>query len=276
MTGRQPYRWDLVRPDQLGRLLDGCAEPSLWFVDELVACAGKVLARGGDARLLFVGRSADSVVDLLSGALAGSPLAGRLQRLPFSFRADASTLSRYEVGQARAILAAAGLAPGTLTRPVRLVDLVHEGHTFTNLYQLLRDWADEEHRPWKMIRRQLGFVGITSRTRTSPGTWRWHQHADWARELPASAFVNVSLDPEVWSYFGNYQPKLTGSFHRQRWLQPDGGGPRHDRMTREALAEAVALVEYGRRPATRRAIARVLNDEPRAAPVWLSALTGPS
>ena len=39
-----PFRWDLVTPDQLGSLLAGTSDPDLWFLDDLVECAGKVLA----------------------------------------------------------------------------------------------------------------------------------------------------------------------------------------------------------------------------------------
>jgi hypothetical protein len=44
----QPFRWDLVRHDQLGTLLDGTGKPDLWFLDELVPCAASVLARCDD------------------------------------------------------------------------------------------------------------------------------------------------------------------------------------------------------------------------------------
>ncbi|MDQ7904166.1 hypothetical protein RB614_06470 [Phytohabitans sp. ZYX-F-186] len=67
-----PFRWDLVTPDQLGSLLRGTSPPDLWFLDDLVACTGKVLARSGNGDLVFVGRSLDSMFDLLGGALAGS------------------------------------------------------------------------------------------------------------------------------------------------------------------------------------------------------------
>src|SRR5215467_8668866 len=81
-----PFRWDLVRPDQLGTLLDGYEAPDLWFATDLIACAAKVLARCGGGRILFVGRSADSIFDLLSGVLADTSWRDRLDRLPFSFR----------------------------------------------------------------------------------------------------------------------------------------------------------------------------------------------
>jgi hypothetical protein len=53
---RSPFRWDLVSPDQLGSMLDGVGLPDLWFLDDLVGCAGKVLARSGGSDLYFVGR----------------------------------------------------------------------------------------------------------------------------------------------------------------------------------------------------------------------------
>jgi hypothetical protein len=43
-----PFRWDLVTPDQLGSLLAGTTEPDLRFLDALVECTGKVLARSGN------------------------------------------------------------------------------------------------------------------------------------------------------------------------------------------------------------------------------------
>jgi len=84
-----PFRWDLVTPDQLGTMLDGAAPPDLWFLDELVTCTGKVLARSGNGDLYFVGRSLDSMFDLLGGVLAGPVGVQRLHRLPLSFQRPA-------------------------------------------------------------------------------------------------------------------------------------------------------------------------------------------
>src|SRR5687768_6645100 len=90
-----PFRWNLVSPDELGSLLAGTSTPDLWFLDDLLACSGKVLARSGNGDLVFVGRSLDSMFDLLSGALASD--SGRLLwRLPLSFqRAAAGTGRRW-------------------------------------------------------------------------------------------------------------------------------------------------------------------------------------
>lgn len=270
----RPYRWDLVRPDQLGSLLDGTSEPDLWFLDELVDCAAKILARSANGKLYFVGRSADSVFDLLSGALPGTD---RLHQLPLSLRmVDLPLLDRLhpaEVAQLCANLAAHGLAPADLVRgsqPVVFADLVSSGTTFKTLHGLLRDWAEGERAAWPVIARRLRFVGVTIRTHTSPNTWRWQQHVDLSR----SSVRNVSLDIGAWSYLGNNQQKLTGSFRRAVWADEKARDPRHDERTRQALAEAVAVVEAGRSRAVRNRLVRGLTAEPAVAEPWLRALVG--
>jgi len=258
-----PFRWDLVTPDQLGSLLDDVDEPDLWFLDELVACAGKVLARGGDARLVFVGRSLDSMFDLFSGAMPA-----RVTRLPLSFarlRAkgpDGWYTPQVHVGRARELLAEHDITPHTLARQaITFVDVVHAGSTFGELFSLLDNWIVDSREPWAVIRRQLRFVGVTVRQKTSPNTWRWQQHADWTTRLPARAVVNVSLPWPVWTYFGDRQTKLTRQFAPRDWFADDEG-PDRDERTRQALAEAVALVAHGRSRDGRRAIARATDGEP--------------
>ncbi|GII22768.1 hypothetical protein [Planosporangium mesophilum] len=73
-------------------------------------------------------------------------------------------------------------------------------------------------------------------------------------------------------YLGDHQTKLTRSFHPKLWNQPDGDGPRHDEPTRQALAEAVALVEYGRSADARRTLVRIATNEPTMAETWLRTL----
>ncbi|WP_432852286.1 hypothetical protein ACQPXB_14800 [Amycolatopsis sp. CA-161197] len=268
----RPHRWDLVRPDQLGSLPTGA--PVLWFLDELTACAAKVLARSEDGDLFFVGRSADSVYDLLSGALTDR---SRLRLLPLSLGmvGDTDPLAGAEAAQLRANLTDAGLSPAALAgggAPVVFTDLVHSGSTFRTLVHLLRTWAADEDVAWVEVRRRMRFLSITWRYDTSPKTWRWHQHADWTAELPASAVRNVSLDGDVWAYFGNTQPKLTRSFSREKWGAEDARAPRHDDKTREALAEALAVVAAGRTPEVRDRLVHGIVKEPAIARPWLRAL----
>lgn len=173
MLPMPPFRWDLVTPDQLGSLLEDTVEPSLWFLDDLVTCAGKVLARGGDAQLVFVGRS---------------------------------------------------------------LDVVSRGGTFEKLFSLLDNWIVDSREPWDVIRRQLRFVGVTVKGKTSPNTWRWQQHTDWTARLPARAVQNVSLPYFVWTHFGDHQTKLTRSFRPAAWYA-DAEGPNRGDQTRQALGE---------------------------------------
>jgi len=278
-----PFRWDLVSPDQLGSLLAGAGEPDLWFLDSLVECAGKVAARGGDGDLFFVGRSLDSMFDLLSGALAGVAAAPRVHRLPLSFARKGAPagggwrprpLGEAERKQARRILASCGLAPQALarrSRPTAFADVVNAGSTFTELFTLLRDWITEDRAQWDVIRRKLRFVGVTVRHETSPNTFRWQQHAPWTRQLPARAVLNVSLDWPAWTYLADRQVKLTRSLTPDRWLA-DATGPDHGEPTRQALAEAVALVAHGRSPAGRTGLARAIAGEPSLAEPWLRSL----
>ncbi|MEU5261716.1 hypothetical protein [Amycolatopsis sp. NPDC021455] len=272
----RPFRWDLVRPDHLGTLLDGVPEPGLWFLDELIDCAAKVLARSGDGELYFVGRSADSVFDLLGGAL---PDPGRLHLLPLSTgwidHPQLGPLRPAEVAQLRANLAAHGLAPEDLTRgsrPITFVDVVSSGGTFGHLLEILRDWAAGERADWPAIRRRIRIVGLTWRGPTSPKTHRWHQHAEWVRDLPAGSIRNVSVEPTVISYLADHQPKLTRSFRRDMWAVEEVRSPAHDDRTRRALAEAVAIVEAGRSPAVRKKLVRGVSREPAIAEPWLRDL----
>jgi hypothetical protein len=173
-------------------------------------------------------------------------------------------------------MAATGITPHLLARgdrPITFTDVVHGGSTFTELFELLRDWVDRERGQWDVIRQKVRFVGVTIRRKTSPQTFRWQQHAPWTRELPAKAVVNVSLDYHVWSYFGDQQIKLTRSYRPDRWLAESDGPSRHE-STRRALAEAVAIVTYGRSAACRRELARAMSGEPTQAQPWLRSLIG--
>ncbi|MET8851570.1 hypothetical protein [Amycolatopsis sp. NPDC004625] len=269
----RPFRWDLVRPDHLGSLLDGVPEPDLWFLDDLIDCAAKVVARSEDGELHFVGRSADSVFDLLGGAL---PDPERLHLLPLSTALVDSGLGGRlhpaEVRQLRANLAAHGLHPAGLSRgsrPIAFADVVSTGRTLEQLLGFLRDWAADERADWPAILRRIRVVGLTRRTHTSPNTHRWQQHADWARDVPIR---NVSVESALFSYLADHQHKLTPSFGRYRWADEEVRRPGHDHRTRRALAEAVAIAEAGRTAVVREKLVRVLEREPAIAEPWLRDL----
>ncbi|MFI7676143.1 hypothetical protein [Actinophytocola sp. NPDC049390] len=170
------------------------------------------------------------------------------------------------------MLAEHGITPASLAREaVTFVDVVHRGNTFRDLFTLLDNWIVDFREPWDVIRRQLRFVGVTVQGKTSPNTWRWQQHAEWTARLPARAVQNVSLPYVVWSYFGDHQTKLTRSFRPATWYADDEGPGRGERSG-WALAEAVALVRYGRGREGRRAVARATAGEPALRESWLRSL----
>jgi diadenosine tetraphosphatase ApaH/serine/threonine PP2A family protein phosphatase len=257
----QPYRWALsshggAAPARLGALADGTGPARLWYLGELTECTGKVLARSHAADLCFVGRSLDSVYDLLTGAFEGASRVSGPARLPVSVRGR-DRLVGARRRRLREHLAAAGLEPYALARrarPLALVDVVSSGSTFDTLHGELAAWIEESREPWAVIRRKLRYVGVTVRGRTSPNHWRWQQSpesAPWVRTLPAGHVVNVSLDRRVWSWLGNDQPKVHGSFPAVRWFDEDAATPWHHHQLPEALAESLALVAAGRTRAVR-------------------------
>ncbi|GAB3925956.1 hypothetical protein GCM10029976_019930 [Kribbella albertanoniae] len=236
-----------------------------------------MLGQCGNGELHFVGRSVDSLFDLLSGVLDGTEWGARLHPLPLSMAQSWQYQGEFtaaEIRQLRINLAANGLAPADLMRgkPTVFVDLVSEGGTFERLFAVLRQWIDDEHAQWDVIRRQLRFVGITGRRQTSPNAFRWQQHADFTAELPAAAIRNVSLDGQIWSYFGNHQHKTAASFRRTAWADPAANEPRRDERSRMALAEAVQVVAAGRTPEVRRKLAELLTHEPAIKERWLRDL----
>lgn len=275
-TPIRPFRWDLAGYHHLGGLLDGRSRPAPLFLPELVTCAAQVLSRCADGELHFVGRSADSVFDLLSGALAGTSWESRIHLLPYSHRFEPE-LRHHEVRQLRANLAALGITPyrlARLKRPIVLTDLVAGGSTFAHLYDDLRTWIADEHETWGVIRLKLRFLGITQRVRSSPKTWRWWKDPAWDADLPRKAVTNVSLDRWMWDYFTGEQDKLTRSFRRTRWGDESVGQPAHDDRTLDALAEAVAIVKRGRSREVRESLVRVIVSEPAFQEGWLRSLAG--
>ncbi|WJK36694.1 hypothetical protein [Solwaraspora sp. WMMA2065] len=65
--------------------------------------------------------------------------------------------------------------------------------------------------------------------------------------------------------------KLTRSLYPDRWMA-EAAGPGRDERTRQALAEAAALVAYGRSRAGRHAVARAVGRDHALAQPWLRTL----
>lgn len=142
-----PFRWNLARREQLGRLAGPPTAPlDDWTMAQLRECCAKVVAASADGRMVLVGRSPESLYDYLCGALADT------------------------------------------------------------------SWADRS--VLVAVKRRMRVIGITERTKNSPNTWRWYQHAPWVKGFARSALRGISIPYGFWTYLGDRQEKVS------RWNPP--------------------------------------------------------
>lgn len=280
INAEKPFRWDLTRRNQLGNLIRG---EKAWaygaFFDHLLPCCARVLAFAGDSDLIFVGRSPESVFDHLSGLLLDTPWFDRLELLHFSMRFQAESEIRKEhpeaIGAMRSYLRQLDLHPqgiATRRRPAAFIDLVSTGDTFGRLITFLRNWAEDMKYDWNAVRRRIRLVGITERTKTSPKTWRWQQHAPWLPLLGRGAVKNISVPRDLWDYMGNTQDKVSRSYTPHRWGDPALSSPSYDDWQLKALRLAFELFELGRNKERREQFASLLVREPAMGHGWFRML----
>lgn len=282
--GVVPFRWNVARREQLGRLLEREIPGPDWMVDapfathlpELRALVIRTLARAGDARLVFVGRSPEDLFDYLSGALAETAWADRVDLLSLSISPDALAIASFAAMEAlRAHLTALSLHPREIARaprPIAFVDLVMSGRTFGTLSDFLVRWAREEQVDPAAVRRRLRWVGIATAGKNSPKAWRWFQRVPWAGEYPRSALRGVSVPYWMWTYMGDSQAKTTPSHWVYRWGTEDALRPAHDPVALYGLQRAVRIYEAARTPEERRVFAAGLAARPEMREGWLRSL----
>lgn len=275
-----PFRWDITRRDQLGSLVEGESAAAYGgFTDHLLACCSRAVAFAGDSDLIFVGRSPESVFDHLSGLLFDTSWFDRLVLLHFSmrFREEADIRKEHPgaVQALRACLERLGLHPegiATRLRPAAFIDLVATGDTFGRLVTFLHNWSRDVGYDWNAVRRRVRLVGITERTKTSPKTWRWQQHAAWLPLVGRGSVKNVSVPRDLWNYLGNYQDKVSLSHTPSRWGDEALSSPaRHDGQLR-ALRLAFELFESGRQKGRKEQFVSLLVREPAMRYGWFRML----
>ncbi|HEX6041869.1 hypothetical protein [Longimicrobium sp.] len=286
-AGVVPFRWDVRRREQLGRLVDAPPPPPRaggWtpprfkhLLPEVRACAVRVLARAGDARLIFVGRSPENMFDYLTGALADTRWADRCDLLSVSIPwGDVhGFLPRPMVEGLRAHVRALGLSPAEIAsapRPIALVDFVSSGTTFGSISATLATWAREEGVDVNAVRRRLRWVGITIQEKNSPKTWRWFQRVDWAKDYSRSALRGVSVPYWFWSYLGNYQDKTMRSNSAEHWGTEALMHAPRDPEAFAALRTAVRLHEHARTREERARFAAGLTERVEMREPWLRSL----
>ncbi len=249
----KPFRWNLAKREQLGRLTEGQrsrAYPE--FIEELRTCASRLLAYSDDAYLAFVGRSPESLFDYLSGVFSESAKLEDFVLLNISNRHRDIEEIRATDREAHEALQEhfreCELSPHDIHHrqgKTCFTDLVYSGGTFGKIADFLFDWAREENVPGKELRLKLGFLGITSRTKTSPNTWRWQQRSEWVERLQVKNIRNVSVPLSLWHYLGDYQDKVSRSNHQERWASESILQPPRESANLEALRRAYDLYVRG-------------------------------
>lgn len=257
------FRWNVTRREQLGRLVDGePAESYPEFLDDLRRCCARVIAMAGDSRLVFIGRSPESLYDYLTGALTDTSWADRLAMLNISLWA----FGRYEetspttagCDAMRAQLADVGLEPAriaTSPRPIALIDLVSSGGTLGTLVELLVSEAERRRVDVRAVRRRIRIVGISQQEKPHPTTWRWRTQTRWPVAFRPSAIKGVSVPPQLWDYLGNTQKKVARTNPPARWGDPEMARPPREADHVAALRLAARVYRSARERDERYALA---------------------
>ncbi len=264
----KPFRWTISKREQLGSLPDGATRamrPGAEFLSDLRNAAARVLAMSDGADLGFVGRSPENFFDYLAGAFEGVDAAPALHLVQFSMRwpgeGGVEALPADRVSGLFDYFVEEGIDAATiarLDRPLALVDFVASGGTFRTLISLLRLQAERQDLDWNAVSRKLRLIGLRTRTKNSPNTWRWQQHQDWLHWLERDAVKNVSAPGRFLYHVANMQPKVTQSHHIGRWnLEPqNAGAPTRDQA--EAIAFALELFRTANTKPERRSLAAAI------------------
>lgn len=221
----KPFRWNLKRQEQLGTLLKGHrAAAYTGFFDELQECAAKVVTAAKPYDFVFVGRSPESIYDFLTGAFEATSFERKLIHLNISNRFESINQIKGDMAfnfeGLKTHFKELGLSPRDIVRHesgVCFIDLVYSGGTYEQLFFLLEDWCKQENEDFNAMKKKMRFLGITSRTKNSPNTWRWQQHANWVTAHAQVAVKNVSVSPYFWSYLGDHQDKVEKPNTPEKW-----------------------------------------------------------
>ena len=276
-----PFRWNITKREQLGKLIaDGeVAETYPEFLKDLEICCVRTLAFCDNADLVFIGRSPESIFDYLSGILEKTSWNKRCSLLNLSLRIRSlEEIDRKLPGAKTAVrkqLTELDMFPNQIIhrpRPVAFIDLVDSGWTFGMLVDLLLYWAKEVKLDETALKRKLRFVGITSRTKNSPNTWRWQQHVKWVKQFQPSFIKNVSIPPRLWGYLGNSEKKVTRSNPPWRWTDETMAHPPRRASNLEALRLAYYLYSKGYEQATKLSLAKHLTAEESMKQAWFRQL----
>jgi len=221
----KPFRWNIKKKEQLGQLLLGeMATFYMGYLEELQICSAKVLEHSDNRRMIFIGRSVENIFDYLSGTLHNIPHGEKLEHLNISNRFyKINDLAKEYPNSYNALknhFKILKIAPKQLISDqngICFVDLVCEGFTFDRLFEFIEKWCSEENLDKKSVWRKIKFLGITSRVKNSPNTYRWYQHAIWLNYKYKVESQSISISSRMWNYMGNNQYKVTTTNKPNLW-----------------------------------------------------------
>lgn len=245
-----PFRWNITNKSELGKLINPDYVLDKELLADLRLCVAKILKYTEDSNLVFVGRSLDSAYDYLSGLYLGSKSKNCLRHLNISLYGqsidDLTHKDPKSILSLREHFTQLQLDPHSIKKSKKklfFVDVVYYGGTYTEIFRFLQSWAKEINEDFQAVLHNIGFIGITSRTKNSPNTWRWQQHKDWTHKISKNMLKNISVNRFYWSYLGDNQPKLTRSNRPKNWLHQPIKKQEYNEGTIEAINEAYYLFQ---------------------------------
>ncbi len=273
-----PFRWKIESSEQLGSLLDADFKLEDWLLYKVRYCAARILTFSQDSRLIFVGRSLDSVFDYLSGILENTSWNDRLIRLNISLYGHSiqsvkeknpksyDTLKRYFE---ELLLDPVSIKSNRI--PTSFADVVFNGGTYEQIFLFLNNWSNEIENDNTAMNKKLRFIGITERKKSSPNTWRWQQQKEWTDNLRSSNIKNISVDYWFWTHIADSQPKITKSFRPKSWNK-ENNSPIHSESSIKALNEAHALYNEAKKKSEKLEFAKKLSTKEALKKDWLRKL----
>lgn len=271
----KPFRWNMACSHLLRRLGRGRSTTvPAHQQDRLLRCTAHVLRAGGVSDFVFVGRSLESVYDLLCGALAPTTWYDRVQLLQLSLRnhSPEEFQQRYpnRMASLRSYFRAVQLTPRQILdrpRPVVFIDVVDRGSTFGNLSRLLHLWSDNSA-VWQQVRERLAWVAVISE-KPPDGDSHWQpSRVPWTEDYAPAQVQRVFLKTSLWCYLADHQGKTTVSYTPRRWGNPDVGRPPDKGGVLEAARGARELYRQGEK--SRHRLAALLDEPPQPIPLIAS------
>lgn len=250
----KPFRWNLTKQEQLGNLLNGGrATAYTGFFEDLLECATKVVSAANPKVFVFVGRSPESIYDFLTGVYESTPDEKKLVHLNISNRFKSIKQIKgdlpFSYEGLKSHFRDLGLSPNNIVHNksgICFIDLVYSGGTYEQLFSFLEDWCKNDKVDFNAMKKEISFLGITSRTRNSPNTWRWQQHAKWVNENPQVSISNVSVSATFWSYLGDHQDKVEPANSPEKRGNDSMLFPSRDEKNLKALRFAFDIYTLGK------------------------------